>query len=101
MSTKKSNSQKIIKGISSQTIVTIVLGVVEIVSFSIMSRLLTKSDFGYYAAVTAIVAIFACFSDAGFGSAIIQRKDITKRFIDNAFTLSLIFGSLSRFSLIA
>lgn len=99
MSTKKSNSQKVIKGISSQTIVTIVLGVVEIVSFSIMSRLLTKSDFGYYAAVTAIVAIFACFSDAGFGSAIIQRKDITKRFIDNAFTLSLIFGSVVAFVL--
>ena len=89
-----SNTQKVVKGISSQTLVTIVLGVVEIISFSIMSRLLTKQDFGYYAAITAVVAIFSCFSDAGIGSAIIQRKELNKRYIYNAFTLSLIFGGV-------
>lgn len=81
------------KGMSSQTLVTIVLGVVEIVSFSIMSRLLTKEDFGYYAAITAITAIFASFSETGIGSAIVQQKELTKRYVNNAFTLSLIFGS--------
>ena len=99
MSNTASNSYKVLKGISSQTLVTIVLGVVEIVSFSIMSRLLTKQDFGYYAAITAIVAIFACFSESGIGSAIIQRKELTKRFIDNAFTLSLLFGLVVAFAL--
>ena len=94
MSESRSNSQKVIRGISSQTLVTIVLGVVEIISFSIMSRLLTKQDFGYYAAITAVVAIFSCFSDAGIGSAIIQRKELNKRYINNAFTLSLIFGGV-------
>lgn len=78
---------------SSQTLVTIVLGVVEIVSFSIMSRLLTQEDFGYYAAITAITVVFATFSETGIGSAIVQQKDLTKRYIDNAFTISLIFGS--------
>ena len=81
-----------IKGISSQTIVTIVLGVVEIVSFSIMSRLLTQEDFGYYAAITAITTVFAAFSETGIGSAIVQQKELTKRYINNAFTLSLLFG---------
>ena len=93
MSRTDSNTQKVLKGISSQTLITIVLGVVEIVSFSIMSRLLSKEDFGYYAAITAVVGIFACFSDTGIGSAIVQRKDITKRYINNAFTLCLLFGS--------
>lgn len=101
MAKQTSNSHKVLKGISSQTLVTIVLGVVEIVSFSIMSRLLTKQDFGYYAAISAIVTIFACFSDAGIGAAIIQRKGPTKRFIDNAFTLSLLFGSVVSFVLFA
>lgn len=78
---------------SSQTIVTIVLGVVEIVSFSIMSRLLTQEDFGYYAAITAITTIFAAFSETGIGSAIVQQKDLTKRYTNNAFTISLLFGS--------
>jgi PST family polysaccharide transporter len=102
MDKEVSNTQKVMKGISSQTIVTIVLGVVEIVTFSIMSRLLTKEDFGYYAAITAITAVFATFSDTGIGSSIVQQKNINKRYVDNAFTLSLIFGlfiSLLLFSL--
>ena len=88
----KSNTEKAIKGISVQSIVSISVGVVEIVSFSIMSRLLTKEGFGYYAVVMAIVMIFQSFSETGIGSAIIQRKDIDKHFINNAFTLCLIIG---------
>jgi len=87
-----SNTQKVLKGVSSQTLVTIVLGVVEIVSFSIMSRLLSQEDFGYFAAITAITTVFSSFSETGIGSALIQRKEINKRFIDNAFTMSLVFG---------
>ena len=67
------NSQKVLKGISSQTFVTILLGGVELISFSIMSRLLTKEDFGYYAAITAITTVFASFSETGIGSAIVQQ----------------------------
>ena len=78
---------------SSQTLVTVVLGVVEVVSFSIMSRLLTQEDFGYYAAITAITTVFASFSETGIGSAIVQQKELSKRFVDNAFTISLLFGS--------
>ena len=102
MEEQVSNTSKVVKGVSSQTLVTIVLGVVESVSFSIMSRLLSKEDFGYYAAITAITSIFSAFSETGIGSAIIQRKDLTKRFVDNAFTINLIFGaflSLLLFSL--
>lgn len=88
----ESNKQKVLRGISSQTFVTVVLGIVEIVSFSIMSRLLTKEDFGYYAAISAIVIVFASFSETGIGSAIVQCKNLSKRFVDNAFTMSLLFG---------
>ena len=89
---EKSNKQKVVQGISSQTLVTIALGVVEIGSFSIMSRLLSKEDFGYYAAISAVVLIFASFSETGIGTAIVQSKNLTKRFVDNAYTLSLLFG---------
>lgn len=93
MTVQPSNTQKVVKGISSQTIVTIVLGVVEIVSFSIMSRLLTQEDFGYYAAISAITAIFASFSETGIGAAIVQQKDLDKNYVNNAFTISLLFGT--------
>ncbi len=88
-----SNTSKVIKGMSSQTIVTLLLGLVEIVSFSIMSRLLTQEDFGYYAAISAITTVFASFSETGIGAALVQQKQLTTRYINNAFTISLLFGS--------
>ena len=88
----QSNSNKVLKGISTQTLITILTGVIEIVGFSIMSRLLTQQDFGYYAAITAVTSIFSVFADAGIGSAIVQRKTIDQNYINNAFTLSLLFG---------
>lgn len=99
MATQSSNTVKVVKGVSSQTLVTIVLGVVEIVSFSLMSRLLTQDDFGYYAAITAITSVFSAFSETGAGTAIVQQKDPSKRYIDNAFTISLLFGSFVSFLL--
>lgn len=98
---EQSNKQKVLKGVSTQTLITIITGVIEIVAFSIMSRLLTQQDFGYYAAITAITSIFSAFSDAGIGSAIVQRKSIDQKFIDNAFTLCLLFGLFGTLVLIA
>lgn len=92
MAENTSNTSKVVKGISSQTLVTIILGILEIVSFSIMSRLLTQEDFGYYAAITAITVVFSAFSETGIGSAIVQQKELTKRYVDNAFTICLLFG---------
>lgn len=89
---EQSNTQKVLKGVSTQTLITILTGLIEIVSFSIMSRLLTQQDFGYYAAVTAVAAVFQAFADAGIGSAIVQRKVLDQKYIDNAFTLCLLFG---------
>lgn len=86
----QSNTQKVVKGISSQTLVTIGLGVIEIVYFSIMSRLLSREDFGLFAAITAVTSIFYSISDAGIGSALIQRKEMTEEYKNTAFTLSII-----------
>lgn len=92
MAETTSNSSKIIKGVSTQTLITITVGILEIVSFSIMSRLLTDKDFGYYAAILAVVTVFQSFSETGIGSAIIQRKDLNKYYIDNSFSMSLLVG---------
>lgn len=86
------NTSKALKGISSQAIVTILLGILEIVSFSIMSRLLSKEDFGFFAAVNAIVVVFSSLSDTGIGSAIVQKKDMYDRYLGNALSLSIVFG---------
>lgn len=80
---------------SSQALVTLLLGLMEVVSFSIMSRLLSKEDFGFYAAINAIVIVFSSLSETGIGSALVQKKEISSKYIGNAFTLSLLFGIVS------
>lgn len=97
----QSNSQKVVKGISSQTLVTLVMGVMEIVVFSIMSRLLSKEDFGLFAAISAITVIFNSLSEAGIGSALIQKKDADSSYVNTSFTISFILGSAFSLLLIA
>ena len=99
MSTQQSNTQKVVKGISSQTLVTFMLAIVEIVSFSLMSRLLSRVDFGLFAAITAVTSIFASISEAGIGSALIQRKEMNDDYKNSSFTLSLIIGAVVALSL--
>ena len=82
-----SHSERLFKGISIQTIITILMGIMEISLFSIMSRLLSIEYFGYFAAISGVIAITSCISEAGLGSAIIQKKDASKGFISTAFTL--------------
>lgn len=87
-----SEQTKTFKGISNQTLITILGGVVEVVYFSCMSRLLTKEEFGLYAVATSVTAIITSLSEAGLGSTIIQKKDPSNKFINTAFTLSLTLG---------
>ena len=90
----QSNSHKVMKGVSAQTVVTLLFGIVEVATFSIMSRLLSKDDFGYFAALTAVTSVFSALSDTGIGSAIVQQKNVDKKYLDNAFTLSFAIGVL-------
>lgn len=89
---EESKTSKLFKGMSVQTVITVVMGILEIIYFSVMSRLLSKAEFGYFAAITGIMAICMSISEAGLGSAVIQKKDATEAHISTAFTLSIIFG---------
>lgn len=99
--TEQSNSKKVLKGISSQTLVTLIMGVLEVVVFSIMSRLLSKEDFGLFAAISAITLIFGSLSEAGIGSALIQKKNANADYVNTSFTISFISGSLFALLLVA
>lgn len=88
------NKTKFLKGISVQTIITLLMGVLELLVFAIMSRLLTKEDFGYYAALLGIVTICTSITEAGLGAAIIQKKDASSSFVSTAFTLSWLMGAI-------
>lgn len=87
-----SNRKKAYKGFASQTFITITNGVLSLVYFSFMSRLLTKEEFGFYAVVMSLIIIVESISEAGLGAAIIQKKNADNDFIYTAFSLSVIFG---------
>lgn len=80
------------KGVSIQTVITLVMGVMEMVVFAVISRLLTKEEFGYYAAILGIIAVVMSISEAGLGSSIIQKKNATQAFMSTAFTWSFLIG---------
>lgn len=93
MSDNKTNTQKVVNGLSAQTIVTLSIGIVEIIYFSIMSRILSREDFGFFAVISAVTVIFSSISEAGIGAALIQKKEVNNDYKNTAFTLSLIIGA--------
>lgn len=96
---QQSKTDTFLKGVSITTVFTIATGVLGIVYFAVMSRLLTKADFGYFAALTGVMTVISSIADAGLGAAIIQKKDADKSFISTAFTMSFLLG-LSCFLLV-
>ena len=86
-------SEKALRGFGSQTLVVIGIGVVNLIYFSVMSRLLSKEDFGYFAIISAITTILDEISSAGLGSAVIQRKTLDHDFFHSTFTLSILIGA--------
>ena len=90
----KNTRDKVYKGMLSQSLVTIIMGVLEIGVFALMSRLLTTEDFGYYAIIMAIVGVFHCLTEAGLGSAVIQRNNAPEEFISTALGWSMILGAI-------
>lgn len=92
--------QKVFNGVKSQTLVVVLLGVIDLAYFSAMSRLLTKAEFGLYAIAIAVTSILQEITSAGLGAAIIQKKDPSDSFISTAFSLSLILCSFSTLLLV-
>lgn len=88
-----STTSKVYRGLSSQTLIVVAKGVLEIGVFALMSRLLTPKDFGFYAIIVAVTSVFQCLTEAGLGSAVIQRKDANEEYISTALGLSAVLGA--------
>ncbi|MBR5807716.1 MAG: oligosaccharide flippase family protein [Alistipes sp.] len=91
---ERSTKSKVYKGLSSQTLIVVAKGVLEISVFALMSRLLTPEDFGFYAVIVAVTSVFQCLTEAGLGSAVIQRNDASKEYISTALGLSALLGTI-------
>ena len=69
------------------------LGVfIQILTTSVMARLLTPAEFGVFVAVFVITYFFQLLSDSGIAASIIQKKDLTESEIFSLFIISLLIG---------
>jgi PST family polysaccharide transporter len=64
------------------------------ISTVVLARLLTPTDFGLVAMVTAVTAIAAGFADLGLTEATIQRKEISHSQVSTLFWINVAIGLL-------
>ncbi len=66
--------------------------ILSIASVATVARLLGPKAYGVMAMATILIVFILNFRDLGTGSAIIQRRNITKAFISSIFWVNLVFG---------
>lgn len=68
---------------------------ISFVSNMILARLLTPDDFGTIGMLLFFISIAQTFVDSGFGSALIQKKEITKADVNTVFYINMGMSILS------
>ena len=71
------------------------------ITFVLLSRLLAPEAFGLVALATAFTVFIELFLDQGFGSAIVQRKELDPEHLDTAFWLNILTSVIMTGALIA
>lgn len=89
------------KGLTQQTMVgffwtisgTGASAVLQFLIVAILSRSLTKEDFGLFGLANVVISFAELFYQFGLGPSLIQRKALTQAHIRSAFTLTLLLGA--------
>lgn len=63
--------------------------VLSLVVNAILARILSAEDYGIVAVITVFSTFFTTFSDMGFGSAIIQNKELTEKDVGNIYSFTV------------
>lgn len=65
---------------------------INLVFTAILARLLSPEDYGIVAIVTVFTSFFSVFADLGFGTAVIQNKNLNKEDTDSIYTFTVYLG---------
>lgn len=66
--------------------------IIQLIINSILARLISSQEFGVIAIITVFTSLFSILSDMGFGTAIIQYKNLGKRDYENIFSFTFYLG---------
>jgi PST family polysaccharide transporter len=62
---------------------------------AVLSRVLLPDEFGLVAVAMVLIAFFSIVSDAGIGTAIVQKKELTAKDLSHIFSLTLYLAAVS------
>jgi PST family polysaccharide transporter len=68
--------------------------IISLIIFFILARLLTPEEFGLVAMANAFLAVIQIFLEQGIAQALIQRQELESEYLDTAFWLTLIIGTI-------
>ena len=74
----KSEKQNILYGLGWTSLSTLINGLTQILRLSVLSRFLTKEEFGIVAILTFILGLTQIFSDLGFSASIMSQKNLSR-----------------------
>ena len=83
---------KTVKGIASLTLGKGVGRLISFVNTLILARILSPEDYGLMALAMVVCGFITFFNEIGLGSAIIQKKHVSKNQLNGAFSISIILS---------
>lgn len=90
----KSFKSKTVNGILWSSTSQVSSQILSFITSIVLARLLMPEDFGVIGMITVFTGFANIFIDVGFGSALIQKKDITQQDLSTVFWFNVISGSL-------
>lgn len=80
------------KGMKWTGISTLLITVIQIVQFALLGKQMSISQFGLVGMITTIVVFAQIVLDLGFGSAVIQKEEVSFKTLSTLFWLNMIAG---------
>lgn len=92
---KKGLARSIFSGLGNQYAGTFITGIGQVVVTAALARLLSPRDYGLVGLAAVYVGLAAVLSHFGISAAVIQRLELTDRFVRAGFTASILLGVLA------
>lgn len=92
---KKVLLRSIFSGLGNQYAGTLITGLGQVLVTATLARLLSPRDYGLAGLAMVYVGLAGVLSQFGIGVAVIQRQELTPRFIRAAFTASILLGGIT------
>ena len=93
--TKAALLRSLFSGLGNQYAGTLVTGLGQLIVTAALARLLTPEDYGLVGLATVYIGLAAILSHFGISAALIQRPELTPRYIRAGFTATILIGALT------